>query len=577
MNKNLPKISFFLFFGAVLSTVALSSLAYVNFKSKSTTTKTRAAENDLTVTPTELTFEAYKGEAFSTKQLTISGDPASPIDWTTSTDSSNCDTKGMPIGITFSPRDGRTTASVTSTVTAQANTSPAGSCFINATIKPSATGSSVTPITVKLNINIKEPSSLEVNKSSLSFSSVRGTNPPCQAFDISKSSGIDGVSWGISTDGYPTWLSDTDASAISPFFGNTGTVTQVKICPQARYLTVGDYSTILRIMTAQTTVKKEVAITLSVTTPAAPLSQLIVIPATIDLDLYRGESTSLSQPKFTVTGSTTTPVSWEVTVNKYDCTSKNLPIEVVLIPTAGNTRAPKDVLIDARPGSSPTGTCTVTATFAPSTAEGAESITAVSAQIFISIKEPSLLVVSPTILNFSTVKGTNPPCKTLTVSKSSGLGGIPWGISTDGYPTWLSDTDASAISPFFGNTNNPVQVQICPQARYLTLGDYSTTLRIMTAQETVKKEVAISLTVTGSTPPPPTGTTLNLKTGWNKISWLASYGYLKPATIPQGCVVSGKYNNWFGDFLYNFGVNIYWPAQSGDLYVRCKSDVTWTL
>lgn len=299
----------------------------------------------LSVSPAELTFDAYKGETFPAKQLAISGNPASPIDWTTSADSFNCDTKGMPIGITFSPRDGRTTASVTSTVTAQANTAPAGSCFINATVKPSATGSSVTPVVVKLNINIKEPSSLEVSKTSLTFSSTKGTNPVCQAFTVSKS-------------------------------------------------------------------------------PSKPA------------------------------------IAWEATI-------------------------------------------------------------------------------SATL-------------------------------------TWLNKADATTISPIQGNSGTSTSVNVCPKSASLPVGTQNTKIIIADSPETIRKEITVNLTITEPTPPPATGT-LNLKTGWNKISWLPSYSYLRPSRVPQGCVVSGKYNNWFGDFLYNFGVNIYWPAQSGDLYVRCKGDVTWTL
>jgi hypothetical protein len=75
----------------------------------------------------------------------------------------------------------------------------------------------------------------------------------------------------------------------------------------------------------------------------------------------------------------------------------------------------------------------------------------------------------------------------------------------------------------------------------------------------------------------PSTINFSLKKGWNKLAWNTSYPIINSAKVPEACIVTKKNLGWFDDIKRGITNAVGISSFNGDVYVKCKSDVTWTL
>lgn len=215
----------------------------------------------VTVTPSQLTFtQPSGGPAPAAQTLTLSQGQAT----LTFTASATADGGNW---LTITPTSGTTPAALT--VKVNGNTLTPG--IYGGSVKLTFPGASNSVVTVPVILAVTPPSTLAVDKNSLSFTYVAGAanNPPAQTLSVT-SSGPAPFNVATTTDnGGSSWLAATPASGTTPL--------NVYVAVNAVGLSVGTYTgTVFIALTGSANTPVAVKVTLTVTSPNVPAPMSIL-------------------------------------------------------------------------------------------------------------------------------------------------------------------------------------------------------------------------------------------------------------------------------------------------------------
>lgn len=495
--------------------------------------------------------------------ISISGDTQSPLNWRVDFDDIDCSSKGMSINPSSNPSSGSTSTLTQARVAAETSSSPGNWCQKKMEIVP--TGGvgfeSVSPFVITLSFQVFESGRLVIQPDSLSFNAISGSNPVPKLIRVTKAQNSVGIPWDIESQA--AWLSATPLGQ-GRKVSSTPMELEVLVKPVESNLQPGVYrSSFQFIVPTWGNIMKELMVTLVIT--GSP--RLSVNPMSLD---FSSEKDHSPPPKtFTVSGDTSHPLLWRVSQTGSDCQSRGMSLSVNYAPTTGLTNQGRTVTVTPNTTQSSVGSCYIHLKIEAIQGIGWEDTLPKMVNLNFRVTESHSILADPNSLSFTTQQGVNPAAKTVAVSKSASAPAVNWEARVP-QNSWIS------VSPPTGNSSTPqvVTFSVRSAEKDLAPGEYSETVTFSkVGGSSVSASVVVSLTVLrrGQTP-----VSFDLKGGWNEISWESSYGAFRPATLPLGCIASGKYEGLFGGFLKDWFLSLIWPAHAGELYVRCKAAPTWT-
>jgi hypothetical protein len=538
--------------GTYNGTVTVTSSGASNSPLSVPVTLTVAAQPNLTVSPSSLTFNFQIGGTAPASQTVSVGSTGAALSYTVTSST-------VSGGSWLSATPASSTTPGTETVSV--NTSGLAAGTYTGTVRIAATSAGNSPQAVGVTLNVTSAPNLTVSPSSLTFNfQIGGTAPASQTVSVGSTGAALNYTVTTSTNSGGNWLSPTPTSGTTP---RTETVSV-----STTGLAAGTYTG--RVSIASTSAgnsPQAVGVTLNVTTTPPP-------PPTFSLSGNvsangSGASVNLSGPMtsqttadssgnftfvslvagtYTVTptkaGFTFSPTSQSATISSSNVTNVNFTASPVAV--TGLTVTPTQLSFQAVVGSEPptqtlsvtsstatsfratafvqsgTGSCTnwlsivpsgssttnqtitVTANssgLSPGNYSGAVEITSGGGEgstpttvilVPVTLRISSAFMVTPTRLNFSAaVGGSAPPSQTFTVTDTLGATPFTASASTSSGGSWLTINPSGNLT-----TNQTITVSANPGV--LVAGTYNGTVSLATTGTTVRVSVVLTVGTSGT-------------------------------------------------------------------------------
>lgn len=307
---------------------------------------------------------------------------------------------------------------------------------------------------VLISLTVLAPANLVVNPTKFTSSVIAGQNVSNGTLTLQNSGGVS-LNWTASSN--QQWLSATPAS------GTLGPLAQatVNIVFATATLKVGSYQGTLTI--SDGTQSEQIAVTLTVTPPPAPVISIPTTPLTFST--YVGSNPQAQTVTLTNTGNA--PLPW--VANESGNGASFAPVS----PTSGTLAAGASVTLTVTPNvaSSPAGTLTTTITIADSNAG-----TAVASQqvpVTITILDQANITVTPSQIALSNTAST-PDSSTILQITNSGTQTLNWVATPQASAPWLSvDVSSGSLAP-----GASAIINVHANSSQLTAGTYTATLVI---------------------------------------------------------------------------------------------------